>query len=324
MANLTQRATGRLRDRSQTWIARGLQLLSQILGWFSPDAQTRIVRVAQVWVEIHVKRTADDATTQAAALTYASFLSLIPLIVLGLAVTAEITLTSGSDADWFREFVASIPGLEPLIGSQENELTRNAANLGAIGLVGVLWTASILSSRAQAALAVVFGLPRRVMVNRLRALAATLGLGLAFIVWVLTTGVVVGLHVAGLLTVPFELITSVVLLALAWGYFSLVYWALTPGRVLGYRDHLIGGAVMAIGWTALSYVGVILVDRTISKASALYGTLGTVFGLLLFLRMAMSLFLYGAEVTSVLRRTRLGQERADVSRPAPTPRGMAR
>jgi membrane protein len=309
MANLTQQAAGRLRDRSQTWIARGLQLASQILGWFSPAAQTRIVRVVQVWVEVHVKRTADDAPTHAAALTYASFLSLIPLIVLGLAVTAEVALTSSSDADWFQEFVASIPGLEPLIGSQESELTRNAANLGAIGLVGVLWTASVLSSRAQIALAIVFGLPRRVMVNRMRALAATIGLGLAFIVWVLTTGVVVGMHVAGLLSVPFELVTSFLLLALAWGFFTLVYWALTPGRVLRYRDHLIGGGVIAVGWMSLSYLGVIIVDRAISKASALYGTLGTVFGLLLFLRLAMWLFLYGAEVTSVLRQDRLGRER---------------
>jgi uncharacterized BrkB/YihY/UPF0761 family membrane protein len=55
-------------------------------------------------------------------------------------------------------------------------------------------------------------------------------------------------------------------------------------------------------------VGVYLVDRSISHASALYGTLGTVFGLLLFIRLAMWLFLYGAEVTSLVHRIRLGDE----------------
>lgn len=309
MANLTQRGSGRLRNIGQTWIARSLQIASQILGRFSPRAQTRIVRGVQIGVEVHGKSTDDDVDTQAAALTYASFLSLIPLIVLGLAVTAHLARTSSGSTDWFAHLVASIPGLDALIGGKENELTRNAANLGAIGLVGVLWTASILSSRSQTALAVVFELPRRVVVNRMRALAATVGLGLAFVAWVLTTGVVVGLHVAGLLSVPFEMLTSVLLLALAWVYFTLVYWALTPGRALAYRHHLTGGALMALGWTVLSYVGVALVDRAISKASALYGTLGTVFGLLLFLRLAMWLFLYGAEVTSVIRGNRLDRER---------------
>jgi uncharacterized BrkB/YihY/UPF0761 family membrane protein len=37
------------------------------------------------------------------------------------------------------------------------------------------------------------------------------------------------------------------------------------------------------------------------QASALYGTIGTVLGLLVFLRLTASLFLYGAELSSVLR-----------------------
>ena len=85
MANLAQRTTGRLRDMAQTAIARAIQLVSEFLGRFTPPVQTRIVRGVQLGVEVHVKSTEDDVTTHGAALTYAGFLSLVPLILLGLA-----------------------------------------------------------------------------------------------------------------------------------------------------------------------------------------------------------------------------------------------
>ena len=82
MPNLTQRATHRVRDTAQTTLARAIQMTSQFLGRFTPGVQTRIVRGVQVCVEVHVKSGVDDVSTHAAALTYAAFLSLVPLIML--------------------------------------------------------------------------------------------------------------------------------------------------------------------------------------------------------------------------------------------------
>lgn len=304
MANLAQRTTGRLRDLAQTAIARAIQLVSEFLGRFTPPVQTRIVRGVQLGVEVHVKSTEDDVTTHGAALTYAGFLSLVPLILLGLAVTGEIAVLTENQDDWFAKLVDAIPGLGALIGGQEQALARNAASLGVIGLVGVLWTASVLSSRAQRALAVIFGLPPRAMVNRMRALGVTIGLGLALFVSVAVTGIVRTLNLDGVLNVPLQVATWIGLFGVEIVYFTLAYWLLTPRRELRFRDHLAGGVVMAVGWGVLKYVGTFFVERTISKASALYGTLGTVFGLLLFIRLAMWLFLYGAEVNSLVRKLR--------------------
>ncbi|HEY6566763.1 MAG TPA: YihY/virulence factor BrkB family protein [Actinomycetota bacterium] len=304
MANLAQRTTGRLRDLSQTAIARAIQLVSEFLGRFTPPVQTRIVRGVQLGVEVHVKSTEDDVTTHGAALTYAGFLSLVPLILLGLAVTGEIAVLTENQDDWFTKLIDAIPGLSALIGGQEQALASNAASLGVIGLVGVLWTASVLSSRAQRALAVIFGLPPRAMVNRMRALGVTIGLGLALFVSLAATGLVRKLNLDGLLNVPLQIATWIGLFGVEIGYFTLAYWLLTPRRELRFRDHLAGGVVMAVGWGVLKYVGGFFIDRTISKASALYGTLGTVFGLLLFIRIAMWLFLYGAEVNSLVRSIR--------------------
>ena len=227
---------------------------------------------------------------------------------LGLAVTGKLEATAAADANWYLEFVNSIPGLAPLIESQQQALTRNATSLGLVGIVTVLWTASTLTNRAQRALGIVFGAPRRVIANRFRALGVTIGLGVTLIATLAVTGLIVGLHVEGLLSFPLKVVSFLVLLVLDIGYFTLAYWALTPMREIPLREHLAGGILMAVGWTILSFVGVYLVDRSISHASALYGTLGTVFGLLLFIRLAMWLFLYGAEVTSLVHRIRLGDE----------------
>jgi YihY family inner membrane protein len=308
MANLTQRATHRVRDTAQTTLARAIQLASQFLGRFTPRVQTRIVRAVQVCVEVHLKSGVDDVSTHAAALTYAAFLSLIPLIMLGLAVTGALETTTTADARWYTEVVSSIPGLAPLIESQQQTLTANAASLGVVGIVTVLWTASTLTNRAQRALGIVFGAPKRVIANRFRALGVTIGLGVTLIATLALTGLIVGLHVDGLLSFPLKVGSFLVLLALDVGYFTVAYWALTPLRGVPLREHLAGGVLMAAGWAILSFVGVYLVDRSISHASALYGTLGTVFGLLLFIRLAMWLFLYGAEVTSLVHRIRLGDE----------------
>lgn len=319
-ANLAQRTASRLRNASQTWLLRAIQLLSSILGRFSPRVQTRMVRAAQLAVEVHVKSDEDDVSTHAAALTYAAFLSVVPLIVLGLAVTGELLRWSASEGEWFTRLIDAVPGLEPLVATKEEALRQSATSLGLIGLVGVLWTASVLSSRATHALAVVFGLPRRAMINRVRSLAVTIGLGVALFASLALTGVVLGLHLGGVLSVPTRILSSLILLLLEVAFFTLAYWVLTPRRELRFRDHLAGGTLMAIGWNVLKYVGAFFIDRAISRASAIYGTLGAIFGLLLVIRMTMWLFMYGAEVTSIARRTRFEDHPASGGSPTRTAR----
>ena len=180
-----------------------------------------------------------------------------------------------------------------MIDGQHQALTQNATSLGLLGIVTVLWTASTLTDRAQRALGIVFGAPKRVIANRFRALGVTVGLGVTLIATLALTGLVVGLHVEGLLSFPLKVASFLVLLVIDIGYFTLAYWALTPMREIPHARASGRRRPDGVGWAILSYVGVYLVDRSISHASALYGALGTVFGLLLFIRLAMWLCLYG-------------------------------
>jgi membrane protein len=271
------------------------------LGRFSPRVQTRIVRAVQVVVEVHVKSVVDDVSTQAAALTYATFLSLLPLLLVGFSLAGTV-ITSVGESNWFQELVAGIPGLsEAGLDSLEKQL-QSRADIGFIGLIGALWAASILSSRAERALAKVFDVRRRSVVNRFRAVTITVALGAVVIGGLVVGAVLQSVDLHGLIAIPAWIVVRVLLLIVEFGYFLLLYKLLTPSKALRWRDHLPGAILITIGFGILKIVGGVLVDHTIEHWSSLYGTIGGIFGLLLIMRLAMWIFLYGAELSSVLVR----------------------
>ena len=139
--------------------------------------QTRIVRAVQVAVEVHVKSLFDDVSTQAAALTYATFLSLPP--------PAPRRVLARRNRDHERRPDDLVPGSDRRhpgscgdgLWSPLQQQLPSRADIGFIGLIGALWAASVLSSRAERALAKVFDVKRRNVVNRFRAVLITVVLG---------------------------------------------------------------------------------------------------------------------------------------------------
>ena len=96
------------------------------------------------------------------------------------------------------------------------------------------------------------------------------------------------------------------MLALLACFFLVCYLLLVPGRQQ-VRDLVPAALVCAVGWTVLQGIGSWFVARQVAHWSALYGTIATVFGVLLFLRIAAWIFLAGAELAATLpRRPRAG------------------
>jgi membrane protein len=305
MGKLVQRVTRWVRDFGETWALRILQWVSVQLGRFTPRVQTRIVRAVQVSVEVHVKSLLDDVSTQAAALTYATFLSLLPLFLVGFSLAGTV-ITSVGQSSWFQDLIAGIPGLsEAGLDSLQQQLPSRA-DIGFIGLIGALWAASVLSSRAERALAKVFDVKRRSVVNRFRAVMITVVLGAVVIGGLVVGAVVESFDLHGLIVIPAWIVVRGLLLLIEFGYFLLLYKLLTPSKTLRWRDHLPGAILMTLGFGVLKIIGSVLVNRTIEHWSSLYGTIGGIFGLLLIIRLAMWVFMYGAELSSVLLREEQG------------------
>ena len=79
--------------------------------------------------------------------------------------------------------------------------------------------------------------------------------------------------------------------AMEFGLFLLAYAVLHRHDRL--EIHLPGAAVMTIGWGLFKLAGGLLLAYYVSRATLLYGTIGAVVGLLLFLRLASGLFVFG-------------------------------
>ena len=86
-------------------------------------------------------------------------------------------------------------------------------------------------------------------------------------------------------------------------FFLVCYRLLVPGPQ-PFRDLLPAALVCATGWTILQGLGSWFIARQVAQWSVLYGTIATVFGVLLFLRIAAWAFLAGAELAVTLSARR--------------------
>lgn len=247
-------------------------------------AQSRSLALVRA---IGVRSRADDVSTHAAALAYQLFLSTLALSLVGLAL-----IGLAEDLLPFE--------LPEGTGEQFANLTGASATLGAVSLLALLWTASGLSRRASRALAVIFRTHAEGAVREgLRALGTTLALLVLVGALPVVTGIVSAIRVSSGLEIPFRVLGFAATAAMEFALFLLAYTVLTPGSI-GWRSHLPGALVMTTGWELFKLAGGLLLAYYVRRATLLYGTIGTVVGLLLFLRLASGLFVFGAEVSAVL------------------------
>ena len=242
----------------------------------------------------------DEVGTHAAALAYQLFLSTLAISLVGLALMG---------------LAEDVLPFDLPEGTQEQfaNLTRASATLGIASFVVLLWTASAFARRASNALRAVFRTGREGAVRGgLRAIATTLGLILVVGALPVVTGIITAVRVAAGFEAPFRILGLAATAALEFGLFLVAYTVLTPGRI-EWRAHLPGALVMTAGWELIKLVGGLVLVYYVSKAKLLYGAIGAVVGLLVFLRLATGLFLFAAELSAALR------DRAPRSRGGPTP-----
>lgn len=244
---------------------------------------------------------ADDLGTMAMALAFQAFLSMFPIMLLALSV-AGFAL-SGNPADWLRRFFDAVPGIGPLLERNLHAVVEARAGLGLVALAGVAWAASGLTGRASDALGRIFRVPGRSLVHRrVRSLVAMLVLGAALFAGLIASGTITALDAGGWWSIPVRLVTLAAIAALELTFFVGTYAVLTPTGGPAVRDHLPGALFMTIGWEILKLAGGLIVVTVVNRSSALYGTIGAIFGLLVFLRIASTLYLMGAELSAVRHR----------------------
>jgi membrane protein len=232
-------------------------------------------RAVAVIRELQHRFAADRAGNLAAAISMRAFLALFPILVLCIAVVGLFV----GDATAFADRVVNALGLSGDAAKVITDATRTAQRTkvasSVIGIVGLLWTGTGLAASITDAWNQVWQIPGGTLRGRL------VGVG-----WLAGGGVlaVIGFGATGLVSDSGELAVVGIVggLAVDTMLFLWTAWIL-PVRRIPVRAMLPASVAGGIGFEILKLVGGYAVPAMVSRSSTLYGTIGVVFALLVWM-----------------------------------------
>lgn len=235
-----------------------------------------------------------NVTLLAAAVAYYAFVSIVPLLLLGVAVgtavagpeltEATLTLVGGfltsSGESLVRDVLTDAAG-------------RTPATVAGVVLLG--WSSSKLFRGLDGAFSAVYGnaeidsLPRQLL---------DAAFVLAIVVVAVAAAAGIGLYLPSLEYVPYAGWVSGVLLLLALAVAFYPIYVIFPDADVGYREAVPGAAFAAVGWTVLAEA-FRLYTATLNDFR-LYGVLGAAVLLGTFLYLGATVIMVGAVANAVL------------------------
>lgn len=271
-----------------------MQLIERLKPWFDIAKDTR------------KKFLEDNGKLVAGAVSFFAFLSIFPLL---LTATGVLGMVIGSP-DEAERLVLSITK-QYVVGTQARELVtqvlrgKNAAT--GIGLVLLFWSGTTVMVMLEQAMNLAWGVRRRRSFIRSRAVGFALfavvsalmllSVGAAAIAnYVATRGFQVIHGWSGLMTLNSYLIPLLAITAT----FTLVYKIL-PFTNVRWKAAIIGGVFAGILWEiALQIFAFYVVN--FARYNQVYGSLGAVILLLVWINYSAIIVILGAELASVIQR----------------------
>ncbi|MEO7428829.1 MAG: YhjD/YihY/BrkB family envelope integrity protein [Acidimicrobiales bacterium] len=238
----------------------------------------------------------------------ATFVSLFPLL---LVVIAIVGFVSSAKSDFAVQLINDLGLRGTAAQTVRDALTtaegsRKAASI--VGLVGLLWSGLGVAGSIQAALNATWQVQGRGLLDKAIALKWLAGAGVLF----LATAALGPL----LRWAPAPLKPLTILLGLTLTTVLFVWTYLTLGNShVGWKAHLPGAVLVAVGFEVLKAVGTLFVPRMIARSSALYGSIGVVFAVLGWLLLYGRLIVYGAVLNVVRYEERAGTVTAEIEVP---------
>ncbi len=245
------------------------------------------VPVLDTVMTVHERVGAVGGGPLASAIAMAAFLSLFPLILVGIAVIGWFSV---GNVDFGEQLVDEL-GLDGraartvLDAVETAESSRQAATV--VGFVGFIWSGLAVVAAVEGALNAVWQVRGRGLVGKMHQGVWVLGAGLLLFV---------SLGVGPLLNVlpgPAGISSMLVSLVIDTLLFLWTFHALTNAPV-PWRAHVPGAVLGGAGLAILKLIGGVYVPRLVSSSSALYGSLGVVFAILAWMVLGARLVVYTA------------------------------
>ncbi|HEY3241496.1 MAG TPA: YihY/virulence factor BrkB family protein [Acidimicrobiia bacterium] len=246
----------------------------------------------------------------AAALTFNAFLSLFPLMLVGVAVLGYIA--AGSETDLALKIVTEL-GLKgqaaelltDTIHAAEN--SRQAASI--VGLAGLLWSGLGLVGALQYIYNAVWQVNDRGLKDKAVGLAWLAGASLLFVASAAVTTVLRWLPGP---VAPLGIVVGFGVSFLLWLWTARVL----PNKQVPWRDLVPGALFGATGLELLKLAGAYWVPKMVASSSALYGSLGVVFAILAWLAFFGRLVVYSAVINVVVYERKAGTVTAVLAVPS--------
>jgi membrane protein len=225
--------------------------------------------------ELQRRYSADRAGNLAAAISMRAFLALFPILVLCIAVVGLFV----GDATAFADRVVNALGLTGDAATLITNATRTAQHTkvasSVIGVVGLVWTGTGLAASITDAWNQIWGIPGGSLRGRLA------GVG-----WLAGGGVlaVLGFGATALVSGSGELVIVGIVGGLTVDTLLFLWTAsILPARRIPLRAMLPTAVLGGVGYEILKLVGGYAVPVMVKRSSTLYGTIGVVFALLVWM-----------------------------------------
>lgn len=253
----------------------------------------------------------DNGMLIAASVAFYTLLSLFPLLLAAIGILG-IVLGSPERAesiivDATREYAAG-----PQARAMIREVVEGGSAATGIGLILLLWSGSTIIVILQRAMDVAWDVENQPGFIKQRAMA---------LVFLIIIGLLVALSVGASALATYvlsvgspvlpdwpwisQLLSYAVTLAISILAFTLIY-RLLPHTDVPWKPALIGGAVAGVLWEIAKQIFAFYVAN-FAEFSTVYGSIGGVILLLLWLNYSAVILLLGAELASVLHGRQSGQ-----------------
>lgn len=258
--------------------------------------------VAVAWA-VNKKYGDDRGGYLAALIAYYGLLSIFPLILVFVSLALYFLSPGSSALHSLEQHLGSFPIIGPSLTQVEGRHLGGSLIAVIVGAAGLVWGAQGLAQTMQYTMNEIWNVPNKARAGFLPRLLITakwyvsFGVGIALTTYLSSLSAILHWGPAG------PVLAALPALVVNVGLFILSFRILSPDEVKT-RDLVPGGVAGGVLWTVLTGVGVGLATHQLNHASALYGSLGTVLGILGFLYLAARLTLYSAEY-NVVRARRL-------------------
>ena len=240
----------------------------------------------------------DGAGFLSGAIAYSFFISMVPLLLLGLSILGYVLDATGigNREDVLETVSEQIPGVSDVFTRNVQSLINLKTVAGVLAILGIIWAGTGGVNAIRHSLSTIFRVKQKP--NLLLERVIALGLLIMLLVALVSSAVVATVLRGSIgLTLTGAPLTAAADAAAVF----VVFRVLLPKKEVASRFLWPGAIVSGVAFAGLALAGAFVIERIITRATLVYGAFAGLVAILVLLNLAAVFMLVGAEVAAYRR-----------------------